>query len=67
MKIKWNIAKWFIKGYYKNYLFAELRGHDLRTKLTKIICRIKGHPYGPIWYSHGMEPDYRCKNCLDEI
>ena len=58
--------KWLTRLWYQ-YLFGELKGYSWRTKWTKIVCRIKGHPCGPIYYCHGTEPDYRCKNCKDEI
>lgn len=35
---------------------------------TIILCRLKGHPNGEIFYnSGGLEPDHRCKNCLEII
>ena len=35
---------------------------------NRIICRIKHHPCGMIYYNPGGdEPDYRCKNCGDII
>ncbi len=58
--------KWFTRTWYI-YLFENLHGELLRTKITKIICRIKQHPCGPIYYCHGTEPDMRCKNCGDEL
>ena len=36
--------------------------------LTKVLCRIRNHPYGPVYFNPGgLEPDYRCKNCGDNI
>lgn len=32
-----------------------------------IWCRMRGHPAGVYWYTSGMEPDMRCKGCLDDI
>lgn len=33
-----------------------------------IVCRLKGHPNGPIYYTtSGFEPDMRCKDCYDEL
>jgi hypothetical protein len=47
------------------YLFSKpAKGINLWTAFW---CRLKGHQCGPIWYSHGLEPDMRCKNCNDEI
>ena len=64
--IMWRYTKWIHPEWYK-YLFGELKGESLKMKWTKIVCRAKGHPCGPIWYSWGMEPNYHCKNCGDEI
>ena len=35
-------------------------------KVKIFICRLRGHPNGPTWYSSGFEPDMRCKDCGDE-
>ena len=33
-----------------------------------ILCRIRNHPEGPIWYNpYGLEPNMRCKNCYDNL
>lgn len=66
MKKIWWLSQWFSLIWYK-YLFGELKGYSFKEKWTKIICRIKGHPCGIIYYSWGMEPNYHCKNCGDEI
>lgn len=54
------MKKWLYKNWYK-YLFEK------PWNLKKLICRYRGHPCGPIWYSTGMEPDYTCKNCGDHL
>ena len=56
----YQITKWISISWYQ-YLFS--------TPFTfkKLWCRIRRHPSGPIFYSHGAEPDYRCSNCGDEI
>ena len=37
------------------------------NRLTVILCRLRGHS-GTIYYNPGaLEPDNRCKNCLEEI
>ena len=52
---------WFSVPWYQ-YLFSK------PFNLTKLWCRIRGHPMGQIYYNPaGLEPDYRCRNCLDEI
>lgn len=38
------------------------------TKGQRLICRIKGHPKGEIYYNPGgFEPDHRCQTCGEEI
>lgn len=34
----------------------------------RLWCRMRGHPAGPWYYNPGgMEPDWHCKNCGDEL
>jgi hypothetical protein len=55
---------WFNIGWWRYLLGKPLGDKPLR----RIICRAKGHPAGPIWYTYtGVEPDMTCKNCGDEI
>jgi len=35
--------------------------------LKRIFCRINNHKAGPVWYSHKLEPDMRCRNCGDDL
>lgn len=38
------------------------------TKGRRLICRLRGHPNGEIYYNPGGdEPDHRCKDCGEEI
>ena len=54
-------TKWFSKWWY-HYLF------DNNTGITNIICRMNGHPCGPIYYNvGGSEPDGHCRNCGENI
>lgn len=54
-------------GFYK-YLFSNLYWCDnLLHKIKVILCRLKGHPRGPVWYSNGLEPNMSCKDCGDEL
>jgi hypothetical protein len=54
-------VSWFLPTHYV-YIFSK------PFNLTKMICRIKGHPNGPIFYNpNGLEPDGRCIDCGDEI
>jgi len=34
--------------------------------INTIICRLRKHPCGVIWYNiYSNEPDMHCKNCYD--
>lgn len=38
------------------------------TKGRRLLCRIKGHPSGEIfWNPGGNEPDHRCRDCGESI
>lgn len=55
---------WFTKDWWQYLL---IKNKDT-SRLTTFICRIKGHPYGVIWYNaNGLEPDMHCKNCYDDL
>ncbi len=62
--------KWFTLPWYQ-YLFDfsyEWCGYtNFSDKVRILICRIKGHPNGPVWYCHGLEPDMHCKDCGEEL
>jgi hypothetical protein len=62
--------KWFSLEFWK-YLFSGRMTPRNRFmgcgRLGRAICRAKGHPSGPIWYSNGLEPDMRCKVCGDDL
>jgi hypothetical protein len=66
MSIKWKYVCWFYKSWYQ-YLFAKFDNPHFCPWYMHLWCRIKGHPRGPIYYSSGMEPDDRCKDCGDYI
>lgn len=52
---------WFTRSWYQ-YLF------QANTGWRNILCRVKGHPDGVIWYNPaGSEPDMRCKNCSEDL
>ena len=54
-------TKWFSKWWYQ-YLFEN------NTGLRNVICRIKGHQDGIIFYSAGgLEPDNHCSNCGENL
>lgn len=59
--------KWFSLYWYK-YLFAKPDDPHYTDFWKRLLCRIRGHPYGIIYYNiNGIEPNYQCKNCGDEI
>ncbi len=63
---------WFTRDWWK-YLFAPVPANRygffgrLRDHWTSFWCRLRGHPYGVVWYSSGYEPDMHCKNCGDDL
>jgi len=56
--------KWFIinsKRWRWSWLWEE-------TKPERILCRLRGHPKGMIYYNPGgFEPDGRCQTCGENI
>jgi hypothetical protein len=53
--------EWFSYWWYK-YLFTDLQD------LNQLVCRIKGHPNGIVFYNcGGLEPDTTCKDCGEEL
>jgi hypothetical protein len=61
-------------NFWADYIFyfgdeTGLNGVSLSKKLKAVICRLKGHPRGPIYYTGptAREPDMRCRNCGDEL
>lgn len=43
------------------FWFYVFKGAD---SARNILCRIKGHPKGCVWFNTtGLEPDYSCKDC----
>lgn len=64
-KAVWIVTRWFRREWW-SYLL-EKKNYDTRW-LTVILCRIKGHPEGPVWQNvSGLEPDWRCKRCGDDL
>ena len=62
---KW-IAVWFQPWWY-TYLF-EPRRYDDEPWIRVLWCRARGHPSGVVFYnSGGMEPNYTCKGCGDDL
>ena len=56
------ILRWY------HYLFRKADDPGYCSNLRRLWCRIKGHPNGVWWYTpHGLEPDYHCVDCGDEL
>jgi len=32
-----------------------------------VLCRLRNHPCGPVFYTEGLEPDWTCKECGDYL
>jgi hypothetical protein len=73
-----DIFRWFTLYWYQ-YLFAN-QEYDAYNRYrankpkyrwpgwVKLICRMRGHPCGPVFYNAGGdEPDGSCRNCGDDI
>ena len=56
--------KWLSPNWWK-YVFSRPLGDN---PLKRIICRMRGHPNGPIFYNvNGIEPNGKCIDCDEEI
>ena len=44
-------------------LWRLFRYEFYETRIGKWWCNYRFHPCGVVWYGHGSEPDYHCKNC----
>lgn len=64
------LGRWWsyqTKTYRRSFRWAWIQLTD-ETKGRRLICRLRGHPEGEIYYNPGGdEPDHRCKNCGEEI
>ena len=59
------LNKWITKDWW-NYLL-ESKSFDV-TWYKVLICRLKQHPCGEIYYNlGGNEPNHYCKNCGDYL
>ncbi len=56
---------WFHLSWWK-YLFEKKDPYE--SWFTVLWCRMRGHPYGVVWYNPGgMEPDMSCNGCGDDL
>ena len=61
------ITRWFDKSFWL-YLFEKPKDSGWCSWLTRIRCRMAGHPSGPVWFKPlGTEPDGHCITCRDYI
>ena len=63
------MRKWFDTWWWRYLLATPDRNvGGIRDWIHSIWCRLANHPAGIIYYNpQGMEPDYRCRNCGDEL
>lgn len=55
------LSRWFDPNWYR-YLLKPWKGFRV------LWCRMRGHPYGVVWYNPGgFEPDMTCKNCGEDL
>jgi hypothetical protein len=57
---------WFTLAWWK-YLLG--KKHPEVSWRKTILCRMRGHPCGVIWYTGPLaqEPDMTCKDCGDDL
>lgn len=60
----YGVSHWFRREWW-NYLLTG--GGKQGFSLTKLICRLRGHPYDVVWYTSAIEPDMHCINCDDDL
>ncbi len=57
--------RWFTKWWW-SLLLAPIAHNS--TWFNSIICRLRGHPKGPVYYNiGGSEPNWHCQNCGDNL
>ena len=60
-------SKWMNKWWYR-YLFAKPYDDGWQGWVRSIRCRLRNHPEGIVYFnSMGLEPDYHCRGCGDEL
>jgi len=65
MSVLYIIRALFRVSFWKYLLEKPADGINLWTAFW---CRLSGHRCGVIFYNvGGDEPDYRCKNCFDDL
>jgi len=55
------MTRWFARWWW-SYLLDGCSGPE------NFVCRVRGHPYGIVWFNvGGTEPDMHCKNCGEDL
>lgn len=68
-ELYYKVITWFHPGWY-SYLFEDFWSFRKRELYfwQLPICRAKGHPKGPVWYTTTrFEPDMSCDTCGDNL
>lgn len=62
------MTKWFSVCWWV-YLLRNLKKQTITEAFQIIICRAKGHPNGPVYYTGpcAPEPDWSCKDCGEHL
>lgn len=51
---------------YREFPWPKLFGDE--SAWERIVCRVKGHPKGEVFYNPGGdEPDHRCQTCGENL
>lgn len=67
---------WLTPSWWRYLLTRQFRNGDAYwpkkpswpTSLSHLICRIRNHPSGVVWYNvGGLEPDMTCRDCGDNL
>jgi hypothetical protein len=53
------MSKWFCLEWYRYLLTSE--------SFVNLVCRIRNHPNGVVFYNMGWEPDMHCKDCEEDL
>lgn len=66
MHLFWSLYAFFVSKEFRDWVLSKPNG-DI-GKLRTYLCRLRAHPDGIIyWYMGGLEPDYHCRNCNDDL
>ena len=64
---EWRYLFFDWKGKWTGFKWAWIKLTD-ETKGRRLICRLRGHPKGEVYYNPGgFEPDHHCQTCGEGI